>query len=544
MTPSPRTKPLKITIIGCGVSGISLSIKLFDQFSRDGYVYGRDWTLKIYERGDGPGGTWRYNTYPLCACDVPVHLYSLSSHPSPSWPSAFASQTDILRYWEDLYTRYSLSQYTSFHTTFLASSYSDKTQTHTITLSTSEKKWEEETDVLVSAIGGFSTPVEPKLGDFKGVKFHSTQWPKEPPFPTDYPEQGTDKVSWLKGKRVGVIGSGSTATQIVPALVGVDGIELHQFVRTPNYIAPRVVGLPFRMPFWLMGLGFPTNPDYSPFARFLFRWVPGVMSLYRAFIFFSMQISWFSFRRKGNARNVATGKLLKKYMAASMPKKYHDVLLPTYEVGCKRTVSDPPGTGYLAALWKENLHVHKMEKVQVVEDGIVGPDGETIKLDVLVYATGFSVADDGLTLPIGGRDRDLPAYWKSKGGPEAYVGILVPGFPNFLTLVGPNVISGNISIIAFMEAQLSYVMDILKTMVNPRKNIGSFEVKEEISDAFNKDIQARLSLSALNGSCASWYKTNGKITTAWPGLYAEWWWKTRKVRWNEIHITPSVSRTD
>ncbi|KAH8916566.1 hypothetical protein BT69DRAFT_1355549 [Atractiella rhizophila] len=220
-------------------------------------------------------------------------------------------------------------------------------------------------------------------------------------------------------------------------------------------------------------------------------------------------------------------------MKHQMPPRYWNDLIPDYEPGCKRTVIDPVANGYLNALWKPNLHVYRMKKVQVVDKGVVLPDESIVNLDVLIYATGFSVATDGLTLNIGGRTDPLPKYWQDRGGPEAFMGILVPSFPNFVSLVGPNSITGHQSVIAFVESQCTYIEQLILGMFE--KDIGTFEVREDVCRDYNQMLKGRLEQSAMNGSCVAWYKTkDGKNTTGWPGTLAEFWWRTRKVHWNDL----------
>lgn len=244
---APKHK-VEVCIVGAGLSGITLGLEL----EKIGVT-----TFTIYEKQNDIGGTWMMNTYPNCACDVPSHWYSLSTKLNPNWTSKYSGQPEIQAYWKNIYQTSSLPKHTRFDSTFHRAEWDDATQRYTAEFRNSKgQSFYVKCDVLVSCIGGFSTPLEKPHGmkgieDFKGEVFHSARWRHD--------------IS-LKNKRVAVIGNGCSAAQFVPVISEDKSTEVLNFSRTPSWFAPR------------------DQKDYSSLTKWVFANIPYTMRTYRNWI--------------------------------------------------------------------------------------------------------------------------------------------------------------------------------------------------------------------------------------------------------------------
>jgi cation diffusion facilitator CzcD-associated flavoprotein CzcO len=462
-----------VVIVGAGFAGICMGVSLKKAGIHD---------FVIIEGEDGPGGTWRVNTYPGAACDVQSHLYSFSFEPNPNWSRMFSPQEEILKYQEHCCEKYGLNPHCEFNT-----------YVQSATLDEHEGKWRVEAsngvtyiaDFVVSGSGGLSKPAYPDIQgkeSFKGPAFHSAQW---------------DHTVSLKGKRVAVIGSGASAIQLVPAIVDeVTHIDYYQ--RTPSWVLPK------------------PDREVTSVEKSLFKAIPALQNLYRGAIYAAMEARAVGFvvdpRIMSLAQKFAEGFIKKEIKDPELRKK----VTPTYTMGCKRILM---ANDYYPALAKEHVEVITDSISSIDQQGITTSDGKHRPVDVIIYCTGFYAAENVLQFDIIGKEgRNLDQEWQD--GAEAYLGTAVSGYPNMFIIVGPNTGLGHNSMIYMIESQVHYIMEALKYA---RKNdVQLLDVKPEVQKQYNEKIHARLDKSVWNAGCTSWYRTkSGKNTTLWPGFTFE-----------------------
>jgi len=262
----------------------------------------------------------------------------------------------------------------------------------------------------------------------------------------------------------------------------------------------------------------------------MFNYIPFLHRLYRYMIYSRMDMTYMVFPLHIHwLRNYLT-RLLTWHIKRSAPEEYHEFLVPRFKLGCKRTIFDP---GYLRALHRPNLTLNMDGVDHFTPEGLVTKKGEEFKFDVIIFATGFEIMSHNINLT-GSNGRHVKEYWAEEGGPTAYLGTTMPGFPNFFSLLGPNTATGHASVIFTEEAQINYIFRIIKPIIQGR--VKSFEVKPEASKAYNETIQSKLRKTVYT-SCLSWYRGgaghNEKIIATYPGFHAQFWWNTLVPRWED-----------
>ncbi|KPV71567.1 uncharacterized protein RHOBADRAFT_19371, partial [Rhodotorula graminis WP1] len=387
--------------------GIAQAVRLQDQL-------GNKVDLAIYERASEVGGVWRDSTWPGTAVDVPIHLYCLYSHLNPGFSSKWAGRDEVLAYWKRIVRRHRLERSFTFDTEFVSSRWDSLAQQHTVTFRNvkSDETFDVVADVLIAATGALNKPIVPHVpgkDKFKGVQWHSSRWRNDVP---------------LEGKRIAIVGSGSSGIQVIPNICAIPGIEIMQFIRSPGYYRPK------------------HNFEYPLWKRLLFR-IPGVLRLYRWTIFYEYDKAilsrgtgtWSSDLRESSAKGIID------YMKSQAPEKYWDAIIPKYPMHCKRVAYD---AGWLASLQRDNVDLTTSPIVAVDETGILTADGRHHAVDYIAWATGFEVSETGVGLNKGvyGEDgKELRETWKAHGGAFGYLGVAVPGVPNYFAVLGPNAIA-------------------------------------------------------------------------------------------------------
>jgi cation diffusion facilitator CzcD-associated flavoprotein CzcO len=475
----PRTNDFRVGIIGAGFSGLGMAIRLKQEAIHD---------FVVLERADDLGGTWRDNSYPGCACDVPSHLYSFSFAPNPNWSHIFARQHEILEYLRGCAERFEVLPHIRFGHDVRGARWDDDTD-----------RWELETSagtvtaqVIVAAAGPLSQPSIPKLpglARFAGTTFHSAQW---------------DHEHDLGGERVAVIGTGASAIQFVPKIQPKVS-KLHLFQRTP----PWVLGRP--------------EHEISAVEKRLLRNVPALQRAIRAAIYWGAE---------GGILGLAydprlvkpVERLARRHIRAQVKDpELRRKLTPDYRLGCKRILGSDD---YYPAVCEPNAEVVTDPIARVRKGAIVTEDGTVRDVDTIIFGTGFHVTDNPTMAMVHGRDgRSLADVWQ--GSPQAYLGMTVPGFPNGFLMVGPNTGLGNNSIVFMIEAQVRYVLGALHSM--ERHGLGAIEVRPEVHAAFQDEVQLRMPGSVwTDGGCRSWYlDENGRNSTLWPDFTWRYALRTR-----------------
>jgi len=463
-------------IIGSGFGGMCAAIRL-QQAGKDDFV--------ILERAGSVGGTWRDNHYPGCACDVTSVLYSLSFAQNAEWSRKFPTQQEIYQYLKDVAERFGLIPRIRFH--------------HEVTQCTYENasnRWLVETPkgdfsarFLITASGGLAEPAFPDipgLDSFSGPMFHSAQW---------------DHSVDLKGKRVAVIGTGASAIQVVPAIAP-ETKHLTLFQRSPAWVVPRRDRPIFG---WEKAL-----------RRTPLRWIP------RALTYFLSEFGVLFLAVWPGLHKIVEPLALRHLKRQVPDPDLQAKLTPNYRMGCKRIlVSDD----YYPSLTRENVAVETDRIERITPDGVVSADGRLHEVDVIVLCTGFRATDNPWASRVRGRTGEtMEEAWK--GSQEAYLGTLVHGFPNLFMIAGPNTGIGHTSFVFMIESQVRYIMACLRHA--RRSRLDALEVRAEVQDAFNEDLQRRMQGTVWASGCKSWYMNEqGKVTVLWPGFTLLFWWMTR-----------------
>jgi cation diffusion facilitator CzcD-associated flavoprotein CzcO len=464
-----------IAIIGSGFSGLGMAIRL-KQEGRDDFV--------VLERGDDVGGTWHYNTYPGCACDVPSHLYSFSFAPNPDWSQTYSPQPEIGAYLRRCADRFDVRPHIRLNTTVEVAEWDEHSG-----------RWQIDTDrgpltarVLVAGTGPLAEPKIPDipgLDRFEGKSFHSARW---------------DHDHDLTGERVASIGTGASAIQLVPEIQP-DVAQLHVFQRTPPWIFPH------------------SNRPIKPFERRLYRALPAAQRLVRGAVYAMREAAVLGFVKRPPLMRLAE-RMARRHMRAQISDPaLLEKVTPDYTIGCKRIL---PSNRWYPALGKPNVELVTDGIAEVRERSIVTADGTEREVDTIIFSTGFQVTDMPVGKKVRGRDgRTLDESWE--GSPRAHLGTAVPGFPNLFMLLGPNTGLGHSSMVYMIESQIAYVLDALRTM--EREHAHAVEVRREVLDSFNGALEEQLDGTVWNTGCASWYLDDtGRNATLWP----DWTWRFRQ----------------
>lgn len=476
-----------VAIIGAGFGGLAMARALVDA-GRSDFV--------IFEKAATVGGTWRENTYPGAACDVPSHLYSLSDAPNPDWTRLFPRQPEIQAYLERLAAplRAAGRIQTGWQ---LASARWDEGEACWQLLAADGRRCRAR--VLVAAMGGLHVPAMPDiegLERFAGRSWHSAHWPGE-----------VD----LRGQRVGVIGSGASAVQIVPELAGVAG-RLHVFQRTPAWLLPR--------------------PDraINRFWRAAFARLPGLHLAFRGAIFLWLELVSSGLlhpRLAGWARWLAQRHLHRQISDPALRAR----LRPDYPIGCKRVLIS---SDFYPALAREDVELVSEAIAGIEPAGVRLANGRLVELDALIHATGFRPMAILDGVEISGRDgHRLGDDWRER--PRAHLGIGVAGYPNLFFLLGPNTALGHNSVLTMIESQVRHVLRLLQ--LAQARGARSIEPTPEAQAGFIADIDRRFGGTAWAGGCRSWYlDARGRNIALWVGSSLGYRWRTRKPRLAEYRL--------
>lgn len=462
---------LRIVVIGAGMAGILAAIRLREAGKHQ---------VVVYEKADRVGGTWRENTYPGLACDVPAHAYTYSFAPNAEWSSYLAPGPEIQRYFEAVAQQYALDKVIQFGQEVVRCELKDG-------------RWELETasglidhaDVVIAATGVLhhpSMPDLPGLDRFVGPSFHSAQW---------------DHSVALDGKRIGIIGSGSTGVQIVSALAGRASKLIH-IQRTPQWIMP--------VP----------NTPYSEEQKAAFRADPALIDDIRYAEAYTSAVNRFTEaiidQDSPQIREIED--ICRQNLEGSVKDPVlREKLRPNYRAACKRLIYS---SDYYEKVQRPDVAV-AIGPIQHIEpEGVRMADGTLQEVDVLVLATGFHA--DRFVRPmrvIGRNGTDLDARWSP--APSAYLGITVPGLPNFFMLNGPTGPVGNFSLIDIAERQWNYIEHLLADIEAGKCR--QVDLKEDAMQAYDHRRIAAARKTIFGSGCSSWYLDATGVPASWPWSY-------------------------
>jgi cation diffusion facilitator CzcD-associated flavoprotein CzcO len=483
----------QVAIIGAGFSGLGMGRALMKSGRAD---------FLILERARCVGGTWRDNTYPGCACDVPSRLYSFSFAQNPDWSRTYSPQSEILTYLESCVDRFGLREKLRLGTEVLSATFDE-----------SAALWRIETNrgplaarALIVGTGPLNKPLVPRikgLETFAGHAFHSCEW---------------DHRHDLTGKRVAVIGTGASAIQFVPEIAP-KVARLHLFQRTAPWILPRI------------------ERAFTPAQKKLFRDLPFLQQALRDLTYWRMEM-------------LAIGFTLRPRMLAKIEEHAKELIersiadpalrakvTPTFQVGCKRILFS---NSYYRTLTRANVELVTLPIAEVRADTVRLTDGSSREVDTIIYGTGFRATDMLGAVEIRGREgRSLNAEWAKTA--RAYYGITVSGYPNLFFLAGPNTGLGHNSLIYMIEAQVHYILEALAAL--ERRQAGYLDVKPEAQSAFNSGLDRRMKSTVWATGCRSWYLTeDGHNTTLWPSFTFRYKERTRRLKSADYEFVRAPAR--
>jgi cation diffusion facilitator CzcD-associated flavoprotein CzcO len=472
--------PLRVAIVGAGLGGVAMAVNLAKR--------GID-NFTVFEGSAGPGGTWWDNRYPGAECDVASHLYSYSFQ-LQDWSRSHARQPEIQRYVESVIDGHGLRGRMRFGAAVTRAVWDEDTHTYTVTLQDGHA---EQFDAVVSAVGLLNVPRYPSwpgLDTFAGPAFHTSRWEQRD----------------LAGKRVAVVGAGSTAAQVVPALSKIVGTLL-TFQREAVWVLPK--------------------GDHE-FSRNELRRLklPFAKRLARARILYRMD----QLNRVASQPHRAAARRTQRACVDYMDKVFagrpdlKELLTPKYPVRCKRIIIS---SDFLPSLLKDNVKVIPRSVTHVTPQGIVDADGVEHLVDAIVLATGFQPWNFLANLEVIGKgNRSLHGVWGEE--PEAFLGLTVPDFPNFFMMYGPNTNGGVISFT--LERQAEFIAKDLARLV---KHSGTaIEVRKSFSVAFNRHLSRALrNVATWEANCHNYYHSStGKNVTQWPWTHLRYWMWTKLLR--------------
>ncbi len=492
-------RPFHVAIIGAGESGLALAWRL----QQAGVPF------TIYEKNHDVGGTWLENHYPGCRVDINSFYYSFA-FARRHWGHYYSPAADVQQYLQDVARQAGLLEHIRFNTEVRAARWDEQAGEWLLELNGPDSAGQVRSNVTVFACGQLNRPKIPAIAGqerFKGPAFHSARW---------------DHDVDLRGKRVGVIGTGASAVQFIRELAR-EGVDLTVFARTTNWLLP--------------------TPDLtdavSDSKAWLLENLPAYALCYRAALVLVQVVGFLDdievdpdyppTERAVSARNEALRAAITAWMEPQFADRpdLADVIIPDSPVGAKRIVRD--NGEWIQTLKRDNVRMVREGIDSFTEDGIRCANGDEHALDVIIYGTGFKASEFLMPIEVTGRDgRDLHALWQDDA--RAYVGATVPGFPNLFCMYGPNtnlVVYG--SIIMFSELTANYIVDALRVLLESGHR--SLEVREDVYEAFNARMDERNRKIAFGfSSVNSWYKnSHGRVTQNFPFHAWDFWRRTHEL---------------
>ncbi|KAI1394479.1 FAD/NAD(P)-binding domain-containing protein [Hypoxylon trugodes] len=494
---------MKITCIGAGASGLCFAYKLQRSFD--------NFTLTIYEKSDKVGGVWVRNRYPGCACDYEAHNYTYSWEPKADWTSVYASAPEVQGYFEDFAKKHDLLRYCKFATTVTQAQWREEKGRWELRLESSETEYYDDCDILINASGLLHTHKWPDiegLEEFEGVKVHTAAWPETPV-----------KTS---GRKVGLIGNGSSGQQILEAVQPHAG-HLTVFIRQPTWVLGPFGQQPRRYTADEVQ-SFKDNPENLLTKRKEFE---------------RRVNSYFGFCLKDSVQQAALRSHLTQTIKNRLKgSQYNDeMFIPQYAVGCRRPT---PGTKYIESLHAANVQLIMGDIKRIISDAVIDHEGTKHPLDVLVCATGFDTSHRP-QFPIFGQDgKNLQDIWRSNA--SAYLALAVPEFPNYFVFYGPNNPFGSGAFLSTIEAQADYMLKWCDRWQT--ENVHSFAPKKVVVEEFETFLSEAMHKTVWADLCNSWYKSSKEsaIVSLWPGSGLHYMEAISSVRGDDFEVRYNGNR--
>ncbi|MCJ1298203.1 hypothetical protein MMC08_000992 [Hypocenomyce scalaris] len=481
-----QTSKIRVACIGAGASGLCLAYKM-ERMLDEG-----SWDLTLFEKNPHFGGTWYENTYPGCACDIPSHLYTFSWDPNAKWSHYFAYGPEIQKYFENFADRHGSQQYMKLDTKVIEAQWNKEAGVWHITLEDQNtlEKWKDWAHVLINGTGilnSWKWPDIKGLHDFRGSLMHSAKW---------------DHSTKLKGKTVGIIGTGSSSVQILPEIQKV-AKQVQVFMRSPTWVSPPFGGGVLEEELLKGAKQEPGLRQYTftEADKAKFESDPQYHLQFRRKIEAEINLL-FGMYQKGSKLSNQFREVIRTEMNRRMGpgnQELKDFIIPKWSPGCRRI---SPGDGYLEALVQENVEPVLSNIARVIPEGIETIDGRTHKMDVLVCATGFQVAFKPAFKVINGEGNTIDEDWNN--GVNLYLGVSAPRFPNYYTIVGPGATWSSGTLLPSIETTVEYSIKMMKKMQT--EQIKSLAVKQEALDDIYAHFDEYHKTTVWSEECRSWFK--------------------------------------
>lgn len=495
---APRTKKAEHThdvlIIGAGFSGLGTAIKLREAGVDD---------VVIVERADRVGGTWRDNTYPGAACDIPSLLYSFSFAKNPNWSRAYSPADEICAHIEDLTDSFDLRRLIHFETEVTALRFDRTAGTWTASTATGQDYRARAVVLASGPLSNASLPAMRGIESFEGKKILSARWDH------DYD---------LTGKNVAVIGTGATAIQIIPEVVRA-AASVKVFQRTPGWVMPRL------------------DVKTPRVAKAVFAEVPALQQVARTALFLSHEAA-----ATGLVWDTPVTTLIQQIGRAHIRLTVKDSwlrrqLTPDFRAGCKRMLMS---SDYYPALQEPNCKLITWPIATIVPEGIRTADAIEHHVDAIIFATGYDVQLGGPPYPIrGAHGKVLQEEWA--GHAQAYKSASTHGYPNLFFTAGPNSGPGHNSLLVYVQGQIEYAVAGIKTILD--RDLVSLDVRKDIQDRYNARVQKRLKRTTWMSGCTSWYLSKDGFNGAmYPGFATQYLRQMKSFRAEDYDMVSSGAR--
>ncbi|KAH6672644.1 hypothetical protein F5X68DRAFT_141085 [Plectosphaerella plurivora] len=512
--PVENQRPMRVIVIGAGFSGIYTTIRLSQRL--------RNVSIQVYEQNEEISGVWWMNKYPGLACDIPSYSYQFSFAPSPYWSSLYAPGPEIRRYMQDVAERYGATRFIKVSHAVQSCTWDGpqrKWHVKVKNLKTGELV-DDTADVIISCKGGLNQIMWPKVKNFEtyqGKLVHSGAW---------------DESMELANKRIGVIGNGSSALQIVPTIQKMEGTKVWNFARSTTWVSTSFGEAA------MIKLGL--DPKETRFSRTRQEYMARHPEYYHKMrkTLENEASSKYIFTLKDSPTQAAALIKFRDHMRerlASRPDLF-DAIVPTFAPGCRRLT---PGPGYLESLQQPNVTFYNKKIQEFNETGLRIETGEQIDLDIIICATGYDVQAPP-TFTVTGRNGTLEDRWKVI--PESYLAVAVDGFPNYFMVGGPNSGLGSGSLLSVFEAQGDYAVKMIRKL--QKESYSTFEARPERVADFSEYIDYYFKRTVYSDDCSSWYRAHNnseRIIALWPGSSLHCLETLRSPRW-EDYIWESEER--
>ncbi|KAH8693845.1 hypothetical protein BGW36DRAFT_418523 [Talaromyces proteolyticus] len=480
MRPLHANRHLRVVCIGAGASGIMLAYKLKQHFT--------DFTLHVFEKNSDVGGTWFENRYPGCRCDMPAHNYVYSFEGKPDWSASYAGAPEIYQYFSDFVEKYDLKQFIHCNREVHHAEWDEIASEWVVKVLNISSGFSREIrcDFLVNAGGilnNWKWPDIPGLNDFHGDLIHTAAW--------------DDRLD-VTGKRVGLIGSGSSGVQILPWLQE-NAAHVTAYIRSPGWIIPTHDG---------------EYRDFSDDDIARFKADPAHHLATRKKVEQEWGGEFAVFHRESVAQQTIREQLSAEIRKTLNDDRLADKMVPQFAFGCRRGT---PGPGYMEALVQPNVTVEFGGIRDVTPTSVISETGTVTELDVLICATGFDTTFRP-RFPIVGRRGNLADFWKTE--PRNYCSVAVSGYPNYFMFLGPNCTISNGPVLFAIEVEAEYMAKFFNRW--QKEGVAYFDPKQDAQDDFMEHKNLFMeTLSVWGDNCPSWYKdrVTKKVTAVWPGSH-------------------------